>query len=96
MKTEQLRADEIISQKPGTLVSDMDGEKVMLSIDTGKYYNLGQTGGRIWELLETPKTISQMTEILCAEYEIEADKCMEQIRAFVTKLSGEGLIIIGK
>ena len=28
----------------------MDGEKVMLSINNGKYYNLGEIGGDIWEL----------------------------------------------
>ena len=29
-------------QKEGNVVSDMDGEKVMLSIHNGKYYNLGE------------------------------------------------------
>ena len=34
----------------------MDGEKVMLSIEKGKYYNLGLLGGVIWELIESPIT----------------------------------------
>ena len=33
----------------GNIVSDMGGEKVMLSIENGKYYNLGEMGGEIWE-----------------------------------------------
>jgi len=31
----------------GNIVSNMDGEKVMLSIKNGKYYNLGEIGGFI-------------------------------------------------
>ena len=29
----------------------MGGEKVMLSVKNGKYYNLGEIGGEIWELI---------------------------------------------
>ena len=44
----------LFSQQPGNIVSDMDGEKVMLSIQSGKYYNLGTLGGEIWELMKEP------------------------------------------
>ena len=47
MSNLQLTVDAVIVQSEGFLVSDMDGEKVMLSIDNGKYYNLGEIGGRI-------------------------------------------------
>ena len=38
-------------QVKGNIVSDMGGEKVMLSVNKGKYYNLGEIGGDIWELI---------------------------------------------
>ena len=41
-----------VSQREGNIVSDMGGEKVMLSINNGKYYNLGEMGGEIWECNE--------------------------------------------
>ena len=41
-----------ISQIKGNIVSDMSGEKIMLSIEKGKYYNLGEIGGEIWELIQ--------------------------------------------
>ena len=45
----------------------MDGETVMMDIETGKYYNLGKTGGSIWGILEKPHTVDgivdEMTEI---------------------------------
>ena len=47
---EHLSIHQCVGQVKGNIVSDMDGEKVMLSVDNGKYYNFGEIGGRIWEL----------------------------------------------
>ncbi|MFF2481814.1 lasso peptide biosynthesis PqqD family chaperone [Paenibacillus sp. NPDC058071] len=84
---------ETISQAEGYVVSDMGGEKVMMSIESGKYYNLGATGGRIWELLASPTTIGRITEQLCAEFEVDRERCEAEVEAFLIKLAGEGLII---
>ncbi|MFB5760235.1 lasso peptide biosynthesis PqqD family chaperone [Paenibacillus medicaginis] len=76
----------------GNLASDMDGDKVMMSIESGKYYNLGKVGGRIWELAISPVTISQIVEALVAEYDIERGLCEQQVITFVAALHKENLI----
>ncbi len=48
LKTKELTQNHLISQMEGNIVSDMDGETVMLCIQSGKYYNLGELGGEIW------------------------------------------------
>lgn len=84
----------VLAQKPGQIVSDMDGEKVMLSIENGKYYNLGAIGGEIWELLKTPLTLEQLVEALVGRYEIEPETCEEHVKAFLDDLLQEGLITV--
>lgn len=81
------------SQMSGMLVSDMNGEKVLLSVEKGKYYNLGETGGRIWELLDTPRTIAQIADRLREEYDIEPGLCTEQVHSFVQSLLAEQLVL---
>jgi len=54
IRQESIAADCTVVQKPGAIVSEMNGEKVMLSVENGKYYNLGRQGGRIWELIASP------------------------------------------
>ena len=49
-----------IAQAEGNIVSDMDGEKVMLSIKNGKYYNLGTIGGVIWDHLQKPILLEEL------------------------------------
>ncbi|AOZ92673.1 lasso peptide biosynthesis PqqD family chaperone [Paenibacillus crassostreae] len=96
MSTELIATDDFIVQSEGFLVSDMDGEKVMLSIENGKYYNLGQIGGRIWELLSSPNTVTGMVEQLVTEYEIEPNVCEQQVYTFLQQLAAEGIVQVRK
>jgi hypothetical protein len=81
-------------QTSGNLVSDMDGEKVMLSINSGKYYNLGPIGGRIWDIASSPITVNQIIEVLVSEYEVDWNTCEDQVISFVTNLLKENIIQI--
>lgn len=76
----------------GNFVSDMDGEKVMLSVRTGKYYNLGIVGGRIWELLERPITGAAIVQQLLTEFSVEHEACLQQVQVFLKQLYDEQLI----
>ncbi|MFG6149931.1 lasso peptide biosynthesis PqqD family chaperone [Halobacillus sp. B23F22_1] len=82
----------LVSQSEGNIVSDMGNEKVMLSIENGKYYNLGEMGGVIWELIESPVAIEEVVDSLLAQYEVERTECEGQVTAFINKLDEEGLI----
>ncbi len=79
-------------QKDGNVVSDMDGEKVMLSVHNGKYYNLGEVGGLIWELMSEPKSISELVDQLTEEYDVSSEECESQVRSFLDMLKKEELI----
>lgn len=85
-------AEQMVVQAEGYIVSDMNGEKVMMSVDTGKYYNLGRIGGRIWELVASPITVSRLVDTLTSEYDIGRAACEEQVTAFLQSLNKEALI----
>jgi hypothetical protein len=84
----------LIVQSEGNIVSDMDGEKVMLSVHQGKYYNLGTTGGVIWEHIQSPTSVAQLIEVLTAEYAVQQTECQQQVFSFLELLLQEGLIRI--
>ena len=81
-----------IVQVEGNIVSDMDGEKVMLSIKNGKYYNLGEVGGFIWESIKQPTTIGNVIETIQAEYDATLEQCEADIIPFLEMLRKENLI----
>lgn len=85
-----------IVQSQGNIVSDMDGEKVMMNIHNGNYYNLGKIGGRIWELIGDPVTAAGLVHALMAEYEVEQAVCEEHVNSFLNRLLQEKLIHFGE
>ncbi len=92
MITNQL--DTKYSQSPGNIVSDMDGEKVMLSVSKGKYYNLGELGGEIWELMKEPITIQELVATLQSQYNVDPTDCKEHVTDFLSQLLEQGLVSI--
>lgn len=85
---------DLISRIEGNIVSDMDGEKVMLSVRNGKYYNLGDIGGHIWEMLASPAAFASIVDNLFAEYDVARTECEHQVAAFLSQLLSERLITV--
>ena len=61
-------------------------EAVMMSIEAGRYYSVNAVGARIWELLETPKTVTQLCSQICEEFEVDAQVCESDVLRFVNDL----------
>ena len=78
--------DNTVAQRKGFVVADVDGEKVMLSIEKGKYFGLNSMGSRIWEMLEKPITVREMVAALVIEYDVEEKTCRQDVQTFLNKL----------
>lgn len=94
MKTKVIKMEHYINQVPGNIVSDMAGEKVMLSVKKGKYFNLGEVGGEIWDLIEEKISVNQLVSVLVERYDVEFDKCKSQVISFLDVLLKEELVQI--
>ncbi|MBZ6489046.1 lasso peptide biosynthesis PqqD family chaperone [Priestia aryabhattai] len=81
-----------VMQSEGNIVSDMDGEKVMMSVGTGKYYNLGVMGGEIWGAIQSTTSVKDIVTHLMSVYEVEANVCESEVLSFLEVLYKEGLI----
>jgi hypothetical protein len=95
LKTEKLSLEAIVVQSQGNIVSDMDGEKVMMSIQKGRYYNLGVVGGAIWEGIKSPVSINELIIFLISQFDVEYKECQGQVTPFLELLFSEGLIEVG-
>jgi|LGVE01.1.fsa_nt_gb hypothetical protein len=84
----------LIKQKSGIIASDMDGETVMMNIDTGKYYNLGSTGGTIWTLIEKPTQFKEIINQLLEINNVERVQCEKDVLPFLEQLLTSNLIEI--
>ena len=78
-------------RKEGLITADMDGETVMMDIETGMYYNIGRTGGSIWVNIEKPHTIDEIVDEMMEIYDVERSVCEEQTKNFLAQLINSGL-----
>lgn len=93
---DKISLNSIVLQSPGNIISDMDGETVMMSIDNGKYYNLGVIGGYIWSIIKTPISINNLISKLTNEFDVENIECQKEVIPFLELLLKEKLIMIEK
>jgi Coenzyme PQQ synthesis protein D (PqqD) len=69
-------------------------ETVMLNVQTGKYYGLNQTAGRMLELLERGREFDAIVTQLATEFEAPEDTIRNDFLALCTDLAEKGLIEI--
>lgn len=72
--------------------SDLGGEAVILNMESGVYHGLNEVGARVWNLIEQPKTVKEIKDILVEEYEVEPQICQNDLFALLKDLQAAGLI----
>ena len=72
--------------------SDLGGEVAILDLKGGTYYGLDAVGSRIWSLIQEPREVEEMRDILVSEYEVEQDRCERDLIALLQGLADEALI----
>ena len=86
LQTELRRGDEILGARV-----DVDNA-VLLSVADGLYFGLDAVGGRIWELLDTPRTVGEICTALGEEFEVDDETCRADVLGFVAELMERGIV----
>ena len=81
----------IISLAPEQLSCELDGVIAILNFSKGHYYGLDGVGARIWELLQEPRSVADIREKITAEYEVDSDRCREDLIKLLKQLLDAGL-----
>lgn len=72
--------------------SDLGGEVVILDLRAGAYFGLEAVGARVWELLQESRTFGEIVESLLSEYEVEPERCREDLSVLLNELRARGLV----
>ena len=76
------------------LSAHLGTEVVVLSLRDSVYYGLEDAGARIWDLLQTRRTIAEIVDILTAEFEVSAEVAEADLRALLADLETRGLVAV--
>jgi len=76
----------------GQVSSDLGDEVAILDLKAGMYYGLDSVGARVWNLVQEPRTVEEIRNILTSEYEVDPYRCERDLIALLQRLLDEGLI----
>jgi hypothetical protein len=84
--------DSIVVATKDQVSADLSGEAAILNLTSGIYYGLNEVGASIWKLIQEPKRVNEIKKILLQEYEVEPDRCEEDLVNLLTELLSRDLI----
>jgi hypothetical protein len=84
----------MVSQIEDIVASDIDDEKVMMSVEKGRYYGLDPVGSRVWELIGKPIKVSELVDALLLKYDVDRATCERDVRVFLEKLQEGGILLV--
>jgi ornithine carbamoyltransferase len=73
---------------------EVDGEMVLLDMNTENYFGLDSVASDIWKLLQEGKTIEETYETLQEIYEVDPDVLKSDLETFISGLLENKLAIL--
>lgn len=87
-----LSPQSVVERSDRVVTCDLDDEMVLLSLQTEKYYGLDPVGARVWALLEQPRRLDELGELLLSEFAVEQQRLDEDLARLCGELLAEELI----
>ena len=71
---------------------EVDGEMVLLDMESENYFGLDEVGTAIWQEMQEKETLQEVFEALLEQYDVEAEVLEHDLSDFVGKLLERGLV----
>jgi hypothetical protein len=79
-------------QSPELTWNTLDGETVILHTETSRYYTLNGSGSMIWEYYRADRTLADVLDALCEDFEVPREVASHDLLAFTGRLLTEDLL----
>ena len=74
------------------LVRHLDGESVLLNLETEKYFGLDATGTRMWEVATQSASLEAAYVALAQEFDVEPEVLRSNLAELMARLIENGLL----
>lgn len=71
---------------------EVDGEMVLLDMNSENYFGLDSVGMDFWKAIEAKKILKDVLETLLEQYDVEEEVLKNDLFTFVEKLKESGLV----
>ena len=87
-----MNLDQKVTFAETVFAQEVDGEMVLLDMESENYFGLDEVGTAIWQAMQEKETLREVFEVLKEQYEVEAEVLENDLSDFVEKLVESGLV----
>ncbi|QNQ10343.1 PqqD family protein [Sphingomonas alpina] len=87
-------SDVRVRRAPDLITAPLDDGAMIMDIAGGNFLELNRTAARIWDLLDTPNTVSGLCALMLDRYDVTPELCAAQIEAWMADMREQKLIVV--
>ena len=87
-----LSLDSIVAASPDQVSCLLGTEAAILNLKSGVYFGLEGVGAIVWDLIAKPKPVNEILETLLERFEVDQERCQNDLFALLAELDRRGLI----
>ena len=85
----------IVKKIAGEFVeTEIDGELILMHIDTGRFFGMKETSLAIWKLLDEYEDTHDITSALLKLYNTSEVDCVNEVRKFIFDVDRNGFVVV--
>lgn len=82
----------ILAKAPTAAWRVIEGEAVILSMETKMLRGLNPVGSRVWELIDGQRSVDDIVGVIVREFDVTPQDAGHDVRGFVQELLDKGLV----
>ena len=83
---------DVVWRRRECVSAELEGDLVLLDLETLKYHALNATATAVWEILAEPQTADGVAAELCNRYEVDPQECRRSVDGLLSTLAERSLI----
>jgi hypothetical protein len=86
--------DSRVSISEDAVFRELEGEAVIVHLDSGMYYGLDPVGTRLWQLIDTHGQLQPVFDAALEEFEVEPERLQRDLLQLVSELASRQLVVV--
>jgi Coenzyme PQQ synthesis protein D (PqqD) len=82
----------VVSRRREPYSAEIGAEIILMSVENGKYYGMGETGSDIWRRIEQPVRVDRLCSALSAEYAGDPATIAHDVIEFLDHCAADDLL----
>jgi hypothetical protein len=83
----------VVGRRDRVMSQQVEGDAVLLDIESGEYFALNDVGGLVWDLCDGSRSVADVAELISAEFEVDKSMALTDALELLESLAGVGLVV---